>query len=672
VVNSKNIANMGLYDNIKAENSQYVPQFIGSNYEEISKGAAVLDKRYRDNKDYADKIAMLAAQDQYREKDKALKDKMTQSIYGDIDKIAGSEGNFENSSAAVSQIAKGYFTNQERLAAVENFKLTEKDKELEMQGYGLNFGDNREDFTTIDPLTQQPRRFNVNRQKQYDYDKKMQEILGKVNPDAGVTGPTGEKITFDEQERNLIKSGQWQRISPQKLTRLVDALLPNYKQSQEGLQDLQKMTKLDGFSNDVFSIKDAKGVRQTTAVDENMRQRFMALAMPQAFNANHQRWDDYGETAAQKAQLQYKNYWTGSAEGSVDTNDSYVAKDHDTTDKEIYKKNEDGTYTYYVNKQGEKVPLAFRSREVGMSASGLTGNPNAEESAKQFTAITVDGAEMERDLGNLHENSTNLSAEDITAVPELKGIKFNNQEDFRAAVANADKNHQKIAPRQKQLTEQQRKNYNDVINASLGSTNIKIPGQEGSINLSTLAGMAGVDPSKVELVADKVSYSSPKSDTPGGFIEARVVVKEAKKEGYPTTVIVPLNEQFTAVASNIDHLYKNSYYAGKDAYSLESPYFPDQLAPDANGNQLGFYTRTVVLPKSQQKAGQSGYRTIVYPVIKRQNSYGGSDIVPFDKPKSISAWEEEMIKMLTPKLDFAVNSGQTISEDDIKNRGITH
>jgi hypothetical protein len=661
----------GLYDAVKAENSQYVPQFVGSTYKELSEAGKVLDERFRENKATSDKIAMMMANEQFLEKDKDLKEGMMKSIYGSIEGIAKSDENFENSSAAVSQIARDYFTNQNRIAASENFKLAEQDKELERTGHNLNFGDNRESFSTIDPATGQPRRFNVQRQKQLDYDKKMQDLLGRVAVDGGFTTPTGDVIKFDDQERNLIKSGQWQGVSAKKLDKLVESLIPAYKQSQEGQQDFMKMTKLDGLKGEVFDVKEGNRIRQTTDIDENIRQRFQALARPQAGMVSRQEWQDYGETSAKQAEKTYQEFMTGTNPGAVQGNSVFNPITADAKDGYTWAAEtgpQKGKFIQFRDKAtGEIVPLD----KLPKGASGGSGMGGGDAALwNKYEQVEVDPKVVKAEKMKLFEKSTRA------------GAKFKDEAHFDASLAAANKSHKQVTARGMAVGAEQRKNYDDQINAGIGRSPMTVPNTGEVLNLDKLAKMAGVDKSKIKLETDQVFFDSPNKNMPPGYVQAKVIVEgEAGNDDYPSVVQIPVNEQFSGIASDIDHLLKNSYYQGKDTYDNPSKaYFPKQLNASNRGEQLGFYTETVLLPIEEQQAGQSAYRTIVKPIIRKRNSYGGYDTenmtdvdaygneVP--KTMTVEEWQAEMGRMLSPKLMRVLNSGQKLTEKDAKTRGI--
>lgn len=656
-----------LYDHIQQAQSQFVPQFVGSNYKELDDAASTLDSRYRANKDYSDKIAIMLANEQYLQNDQHIKDNLAKNLYSSIDKISKSPQNFENSSAAVSQLARDHYTNQARIAALNNYqKAQEVKKQQTMLGADfMNFGDNPENFSTVDPNTGEIRTLNPAVEKKADYSSKMQQLLGKVADDGYFIGPSGEKQTFDDTERYLIKTGQVNKISKDKLNNLVEGLLPSYKASGEGAQDIRRLTKLEGLSSDPIKVKTAKGFRETTPIDEDIRQRFRAIAAPQAFSDTRQQVQDFGLSAAERrrqAQAEVSDYWTGTIPGSVTANTSFVptpivAEDDGVTISE------GGKYYQYLSKK-DNTPLKKDANPL------LTGFGDAEAVDylnKNYNKVEIDPKQAEAKMNEMYNKA-------VAQNPNA----FKDYNDFKEAYKSASKNHASITPTGSTLGPDQAKNYDEYINRISPTTRLYFKDGNNSVqNLEQLAEKIGTSPSNIELKAISTIYDSPRADLPGGYVEAKIEVKgDSKVKEHPTTVFIPLNDQFTALAEPIDHLYKNSFYAGKDVYTMEHPYFPETMS---NGTQsLGFYTTTTVLPKSQQRDGKPGFKTTVHPVVKILNGSGGYDVIPQrdqngnDLEMPIGIWKQEMIKSLSPQFKKALNSGQTFNAKDVKDSGLEY
>lgn len=664
-----------LYDLVSTSNSQYVPQFVGSNYDELNRAAGQLDARYRQNKDYTDKIAIMMAQEKYLEGDKAIKDDIAKSIYGSINKIAESDKSFENSSAAVSQLARDFFTNEKRMTAIDNYQKVQQARELrnKLGANALNFGDDPDNFSSLDEEGNL-RRFNTAIEQRGDYSGRMQQLLGKVADDGYTTSPTGQKITFDDYERYLIKSGQVNKISKQKLDALVEGLLPSYKSSGEGTQDVRRLTEIEGLQNNPISVPiyDSKGKvigrRQTTSVDEDIRQRFRAIAAPQQFTDSRMRWDDFGipVQGGNKNQVDASGVFTPTSPTSVTDNTALKAiPDAESLyDPAISLKNEDGSYTQWIDKATGK-PV---QRMLLPKPQGQRGEPNIfyESEMARYQPVTLKPEQLEAQLQTQYNKINN------TAPGQYKDFK-----DFKESYNAAVQNHKRITPSGNVIAPNQADQYDDLINRAAGSAPFYFKESGEPVQgLAALAEKIGTSPSNIKLKSTKIIYDSPRADLPGGYIEAKIEVDDSKVKEHPTTVFVPVSDQFTALAKPIDDLYKNSFYQGSDTYTIDNPYVPEidgQPMRNSKGEILSFYTVTSPIPKAQQKAGSPGFRTLVYTTKIVPNNSGGFDTVSTDdQPMPIGQWKQYMSQALAPRFKAVLNSGQTFNTKDYKDQGLEY
>jgi membrane-associated HD superfamily phosphohydrolase len=95
-----------VYDNIKFANSEYVPQYIGSNYDALKETSDKLDERYRRNKELTDQVQIALANQRIDPLDEPIRAARLKKIQDDIELISSSPENFENSTNAVSQMAR--------------------------------------------------------------------------------------------------------------------------------------------------------------------------------------------------------------------------------------------------------------------------------------------------------------------------------------------------------------------------------------------------------------------------------------------------------------------------------------------------------------------------------------------------------------------------------------
>lgn len=656
-----------VYDQIRSSNSQYIPKFVGSNYDELNKAASTLDERYRSNKAYSDKIAMMMAQEQYLEGDKDIKENLAKSIYGSIDKISQGD-NFENSTAAVSQLARDFFTNQDRLAALDNYKRVEEAKKLQttLGGDALNFGEDPRTFRTLDPTTGERRIYDNRIEKRMDYSKRMQELLGKVADDGYTTGPTGEKIIFDNTERNLIKSGKVNQLTESKLNRLVEGLLYSYKTTGEGQQDIKRLTQLAGYKNEPITLSSKGITRQTTDVDEDIRQRFRAIAAPQAYSDTNMKWDDFGLTKAElEKQAQAQGYYTPTIPGGPTENSSLqILPDAESAYDPDYTINgQNGKFFQYIDlRTGQPAKLANVPKAEIIGGVGAVPNPTYERDIANYEVREIDPVRIE---AALNQNFADLTGE-FPAIANYYG----NYEGFKKSYSAATKTHAKITPVGNQIAPEQAKTYDEAVNRSAAVSPIYSKGSDKARSLEELASDIGVAPQDVEFKTISTYYDSPSKEIPGGYVEARVEIKDTKadKSKAPSTVFIPLNDQFTAAAKPIDDVFKNSLYQGRDTYSRNNPYKTGLKGSD--GSELYVYTVTYPKKIEDQKEGKINFDTFVIEGEGIPNATGGTTVQWNQTPIKIGDWRNTMINRQTALLQNALNSGQTFSSKDVKDRGL--
>lgn len=650
-----------LYDAVKTENSSYVPQYVGSTYNELNQAAATLDKRWRDNKDYSDKVAMAMANDQYLENDKGIKDKMAQSIYGSIDKIASSDQNFENSTAAVSQMARDYFTNQDRIQALENFKLTEEDRKLEAQGHSLNFGDNRNNFATVDPDTGQARRFKVDRQKQLDQSKKMQDLLGRVASDGYLLNPKGEKIKIDDDVQTFIKTGYGDSVTRKKLDGLVENLIPAYMQTDEGRQDVRIMSDLNG-------------IKDPNAQNASIVQRFKALAYPQAGSHVVGSYRDFD--SGDGANKTTASFMAGTAPGTPITN---------SVAKPMLDPTEDGKFEKALGADGTQKPFIYTDLK-GNPLTKADGNPvYTHDLTENAGGELLPNPKYHDAKGNPLYQKKELNAAEIDKqfTSQLDYIKNNAPDDrvknyyrdakeYKAAYKEAAKNNQQVAPSGVVVQPEQQGTYKAIVEGMRSSVPVTLAGDNGPAKtIDEWADKLGVAAEDITMIPVRTHYKTPSSDLQGGAIEVQIRIKGKSKT---ETAYMPLNDQFSQATKIIDDTYKGSVYSGQDNYTQAKPYGMDDnfsgnpAITTKDGKQAYLTHYTVTLPKKPgtYTAGKDlPFDTYVYQGLAVPN--GDSYDLKFDKkPRSIKNWEAGMQDVVAGQLGQMINSGQTVNVKDAK------
>lgn len=674
-----------LYDDIHFQESQFVPQYIGSNYDTVKSAADTLDQRYRRNKELTDQVHIALAQDKLLQQDEGIRKGIHKKVNSDIDLIASSPENFENSTNAVMQIAKDYATNPQRLAAIENYsRYKQYDKtrqELLAKGLTpLDFNPIDKFTGTVHPETGGIQYFTPDIQQEQDYSGKMQQLLGQVADDGYIVSPKGEKMTFDDNERYLIKSGQVNNLTENKLNRLVEALIPSYKTSAEGKQDLRRLKELEGIPEELIKVKNNKGniIRETSRVDEDIRNRFRSIAAPQAFRKENLKWDDFGLTAAQQKKNEVPpNVFAPTAAGSVTDNTSLTPLP-DIEDDEYTFSNGKGGYSQYINKETGQ-PLSkeeYKNKVPGAQGPGANPQEQFKELEKNYTKIEIDPKEVQTEMRNSFNRVDS----------EFPGT-YKDFDEYKASYNEAVKNHKKITPTGSIIQPEQKDLYKGPVNDA--STPIYLSdGNNKPMSLETFSKQYKVEPDDIEFEPYKSMVDSPRKDLPGGYVEVKVNWKGKKGDrpsDLPTTAFRPISNEFAAAAAPIDNLYKNSFYRGSDFYTKDHPYDISEEfgvpVRDQAGNNLVFITNTFPIPKSKQVPGQPAFRTVVTTGIRIPNGSGGNDTYYNDGNDSqngvpgrmtIGQWKEQMRGILNKRMENVLNHGaQTYNAKDFKDQGAT-
>lgn len=132
-----------LYSSTRRANSQYVPQYIGSNTDTIKSVADTLQLRSLQNQNAIDDKLVAAINEQYAPGDEAIGQKIYEDISGMRDQIASSDQGFENSTGLVRNLVRDKFlTNRDRIEGLRNKKQYDVHQEMLRQ-----LGANAVDFT---------------------------------------------------------------------------------------------------------------------------------------------------------------------------------------------------------------------------------------------------------------------------------------------------------------------------------------------------------------------------------------------------------------------------------------------------------------------------------------------------------------------------------------------
>lgn len=223
--------------------------------------STILKKRYDDNKLNYDMLNRTVGSMNVLEGDEQLKDNMINSINGQFEDISAT-GSFELAGNAVSKATTDFMTNEGLIAArqsYENYDLAKKTKaKMRELGHQVLFDQEfvkddqgnlvrdengqpmMRDIASMhkshyqDPETGEmvTSVYEPKFEQQLGYDEKMTDLVANISTDP----------VFQEMGQ-LLQTGT--HLGNKKVTRIVDGLMSTYLSTDEGIQQMRKLTQLD-------------------------------------------------------------------------------------------------------------------------------------------------------------------------------------------------------------------------------------------------------------------------------------------------------------------------------------------------------------------------------------------------------------------------------------------
>lgn len=657
----------GAYSNRELPLSNYVSQFVGSNYNELKNLGDTLQERHYANKEKGDAALIALMQDRVLEGDRQKRNELARGVYGQLEDISKSDEGFENSTAAVSNIVKDLLTNEQRMKMLDNYKKAEEARQLKSK-YGtaaLNFGDDPSNFSSVytDPNTgeEKLRDFNVAVEPIQDYSARMLQMLGNIADDGTFTTPTGVKLNLGTKlapnEIQAIKTGNWRGVTRDKKNKIIEQILPFYKQTPEGIQHYKKLTNLDGVDDSTpIQIKDNKGnVRTTTQADETIRQMWQGLGENQVGGVSTANFTRYKGVEAPNPLL------TPTTPGSTATNSSAKIVEPNKIYDKTYTEEHNGKYYQWVDKAtNEPIPLS-KYRDV---VKGATGTVSFDiKSYKDFTSKYEQREVSPQEIETEIADRFNYLADNVPT-EVLRRFGVNGYNNYKNALISAQETMKEVTPTGYTIAPQMADKYDDVVNRNLASTGLMVDGE--LMSLTEFSDKYGIDPSQVKVKVSNIHYDSPNRNI-SGYMDARVEpIKDTK---LPANVSVPVFDQLAEISEPINHLLQNSLYQGTDTYTPETPYVPDptkfpEFVSSDGTTQRVFYT--ITLPKKTNEQGKD-YRfdTYIIPGDMYVNERGLPQFEYYRNSAMTPAqYREYMLSKTGSRLNTILLSGQTVSPKD--------
>ena len=242
--------------------------------------ASILKKRYDDNKLNYDMLNRTVGSMQVLEGDEGLKDAMVNNINGQFSDIAAS-GAFEIAGNAVSKATTDFMTNEGLIAARQsyaNYDLEKKTKaQLRANGAQILFDKEfvrDDDGNLVRDQNGQPilREIASMHRSHYQdpetgemvtsvYEPKFEQMLGYDEKMADLVANISTSPVFKEMGA-VLKTGTY--LSNKKVQRVVNGLMGTYLSTDEGIQQMRKLTQLeiDPETGETYTAEKAKEVIQ--------------------------------------------------------------------------------------------------------------------------------------------------------------------------------------------------------------------------------------------------------------------------------------------------------------------------------------------------------------------------------------------------------------------------
>lgn len=623
---------MSLYDNIRLSNSQYIPKFIGSNYEALDEAGKTLDERYRRNQELTDKVAIALSNLQIGKGDESLRKSAIDKLRNDIDIISSSPENFENSTTAVAKAARDFATNEDLILAQQNYQRAEQARQmaLKLGNQGYNFGDDFDNYSSIDPNTGERRIFKNDVRQLLDYDKKKEEFFNQIaaNEDFKKLGQSGVAGILSRISTGGISAGDIK-------DNFLGPALTRYRTTSEYQQEFEKLKKENpSLSN--------------SEIESGIVGSLLATGLERVFKRKDVKdLQDPLSLISARQNPNYESTFTGTAPAHPAENNvirplrTSSDTQRDMTPEELrdyYKKNPQKAY----------------------------GNPGVGGYNAPPQKVTIPGV-AESDPSNYTYQFNHIIEDSSDALKstmqEAYGKRFD-KEKYQKEHEAMVKNLGKVTPLGINIATEQAKDYSDFIYSNPSSPVV----MEGQADVRTLKDVIANDykeDDKIEVKASKVVPSTPNKDFKGGL--EFTIYKNGKpdKSGF-----MRINDQYDEAVNVIDDINKNSFYQGSDTYTKQSPRIAEEYTfRDANGNLAApaFYTVTIPVGGKPKTFVYTGIQQV--DIAPDGNGYVkvGEPNFPEQKGQSIQSWNSIIYeKYVRPRTRNILMSGQPSNSKDNK------
>jgi hypothetical protein len=620
-----------LYSNVRRANSNYTPQYTGSNTDTIKSVADTLQLRSLQNQNAIDDKLVAAINEQYAPGDEAIGQKIYEDISGMRDQIASSDQGFENSTGLVRNLVRDKFlTNRDRIEGLRNQKLFKafEDKRLNLGTRGEIFGPEWRGTKNPDGSYN---KFETTVEERLDWDKRGESIFNQMEADLIASG-----YKADPNNPDYLKSIITGGINDTKIADVAKAGLARFKESDEGKQYIKTLQR------------DNNGITQDQ-INEKVYNNLVNIGLERKHSIRQEKLEQLNQYALR---AKYENNqeplppYTPTSPTAPATN-SYQ-KDLSTEAGDIQ----------YDERQGKWF-------KVGIPKGWTPTGPGAQPPTVQLEEVPDPNSNQP---GTTSYQFNKLLNQD----PELlqkAGIK--DYKTFLSTYNEAKKKNASIAVSALRIDPEQAKIYTDDLKNNLQSLTIYPADSPNGVSAEE-AGVEYDDAGKPRVALVKIVPSLPNSSLEGGGAE---ILLERKGKA-PIKAFVELNDAYTQQTKWLNKVLGSSTYASQDLNDIDKPLVNDDpysIRRDADGNvyQDIVYTLTIPTPNSKRaftSKVKQGIR-ISTPDGQYQDLFGKDAEELFEDKKFPTVSDEEFQAEQAQKAKQRLSGGFNTAETLKRKRG---
>lgn len=620
-----------LYSNVRRANSQYVPQYIGSNTDTIKSVADTLQLRSLQNQNAIDDKLVAAINEQYAPGDEAIGQKIYEDISGMRDQIASSDQGFENSTGLVRNLVRDKFlTNRDRIEGLRNKKQYDVHQEM-LRQLGADAVDFTEPFKGTVNEDGTYNRYTPKVEKRLDYDKQKEQFFNQFEQDL-----KQGNYKVDPNNPDFLKSIINGGISDKRIKSYADAALGRYSKTSEYDQEFRVRQKenpdasAQEINDEIRKSIINTGLERVYGINKVDMQSLSQYALKARYENNQEALPPYTPTSP-----------TAPATNSYQKDLSPEAGD-----------------IQYDERQGKWF-------KVGIPKGWSPTGPGAQPPTVQLEEVPDPNSNQP---GTASYQFNKLLNQD----PELlqkAGIK--DYKTFLSTYNEAKKKNASIAVSALRIDPEQAKIYTDDLKNNLQSLTIYPADSPNGVSAEE-AGVEYDDAGKPRVALVKIVPSLPNSSLEGGGAE---ILLERKGKA-PIKAFVELNDAYTQQTKWLNKVLGSSTYASQDLNDIDKPLVNDDpysIRRDADGNvyQDIVYTLTIPTPNSKRaftSKVKQGIR-ISTPDGQYQDLFGKDAEELFEDKKFPTVSDEEFQAEQAQKAKQRLSGGFNTAETLKRKRG---